>query len=48
MGTASLKSVDTNILARYLLGDDPVQTPIADAILKQEAFVSITVLLELD
>lgn len=41
-----LKAVDTNILARYLMRDDPVQTPLAEAQLVQPSFVSHTVLLE--
>lgn len=41
-----LKAVDTNILARYLMRDDPVQTPQADAVMAQPSFVSDTVLLE--
>lgn len=41
-----LKAVDTNILARYLMRDDPVQTPLADAVMAQPSFVSDTVLLE--
>jgi predicted nucleic-acid-binding protein len=39
-------SVDTNVLARYLLGDDPVQKPIAERIIADGAYVSLTVLLE--
>ncbi len=43
----SMRAVDTNILARWLLGDDPVQTPVALAVLSEPAHVSLTVLTEL-
>jgi predicted nucleic-acid-binding protein len=40
-------AVDTNILVRYLVADDPVQTDRADAVLRSGAvFVPTTVLLE--
>lgn len=39
-------SVDTNVLARYLLGDDPLQKPIAERVIADGAYVSLTVLLE--
>jgi predicted nucleic-acid-binding protein len=42
-----LKSVDTNILVRFILGDDPDQSPKAEAIVAQGVSVPITVLLEL-
>jgi predicted nucleic-acid-binding protein len=42
-----VRAVDTNVPARALMRDDPVQTPIADAILRDGAYVSLTVLLEL-
>ncbi len=41
-----MRSVDTNVLARYLLGDDPVQNPIAERTIADGAYVSLTVLLE--
>ena len=41
-----LKSIDTNIIARYVMQDDPVQTRVATAILSEACFVSDTVLLE--
>jgi predicted nucleic-acid-binding protein len=48
MGSAeTVKSVDTNILARLILVDDPVQTPIAEDIVRRGVRVSLTVLLEL-
>ena len=42
-----MKSVDTNILARLILADDPVQTPVAEEIVRRGVRVSLTVLLEL-
>lgn len=48
MGPAeAVKSVDTNILARLILADDAVQTPIAEDIVRRGVRVSLTVLLEL-
>lgn len=41
-----VKAVDTNVLARALMRDDPVQTPIADALLSAGVFVPLTVVLE--
>lgn len=41
-----MKSVDTNILARYVTQDDPTQASIAVEVLSAECFVSDTVLLE--
>ena len=42
-----MKAVDTNVLARYILGDDPEQARRAAAVLREPCFVSDTVLLEL-
>jgi predicted nucleic-acid-binding protein len=42
-----LKAVDTNVLARFLLNDDPAQTEMARDIIEAGVFVPITVLLEL-
>ncbi|WP_260582033.1 type II toxin-antitoxin system VapC family toxin [Sphingopyxis sp. PET50] len=42
-----MKAVDTNILARFMLDDDPVQSPIARDIIEAGVFVPLTVLLEL-
>ncbi len=42
-----MKSVDTNILVRFILGDDPEQSPKAEAIVALGVSVPITVLLEL-
>ena len=39
-------SVDTNVLARYLLGDDPIQKLLAEQTISDGAYVSLTVLLE--
>jgi predicted nucleic-acid-binding protein len=41
-----VKAIDTNVVARLLLGDDPQQSPIARAVIEGGAFVSHTVLLE--
>jgi len=41
-----LKAVDTNILVRAMLGDDEMQSPVANRILQGEIFVPLTVLLE--
>jgi predicted nucleic-acid-binding protein len=41
-----LKSVDTNIIVRLLLADDPAQSGIARQIIRPGVFLSITVLLE--
>ncbi len=41
-----MQSVDTNVIARYLIGDDPYQSPLAEQILSQGTFISLTVLLE--
>jgi predicted nucleic-acid-binding protein len=41
-----LRSLDTNILLRALLGDDPVQSPIAERLLAEPALVGLTVMLE--
>jgi predicted nucleic-acid-binding protein len=48
MGSSeAVKSVDTNVLARLILADDAVQTPIAEEIVRKGVRVSLTVLLEL-
>ncbi len=47
MGSAELKAVDTNILARFMLDDDPVQSPLARDVIESGVFVPLTVLLEL-
>ncbi len=41
-----MRSLDTNILLRALLGDDPVQSPIAERLLAEPALVGLTVALE--
>lgn len=41
-----MRAVDTNIVARMLLDDDPVQSPLANRIINEGAFVPSTVLLE--
>lgn len=42
-----MKAADTNILARFMLDDDPVQSSIARDLVKAGVFVPLTVLLEL-
>ncbi len=41
-----MKAVDTNVLARYLLNDDPAQSPRAAQVLAEPSYVSDTVLVE--
>ncbi len=41
-----MRSLDSNVLLRALLGDDPVQTPIAERLLAEPALISPTVTLE--
>jgi predicted nucleic-acid-binding protein len=44
-----VRAVDTNILARYYLRDDPVQGPIAASVLAAgDVFIPKTVILELE
>lgn len=42
-----MRSIDTNVLARWVLGDHPVQSTLAANVLSQPVFVPLTVLLEL-
>jgi predicted nucleic-acid-binding protein len=41
-----VRSVDTNLLARFLIRDDPGQTEIARSVMASDVIVTITVLLE--
>ena len=41
-----MRAIDTNIVARLLLGDDPEQSAIARRVVDEGVFVSPTVLLE--
>lgn len=41
-----VKAVDTNVLARYIVRDDPLQAERAEQVLRDGAFLPITVLLE--
>ena len=41
-----MKSVDTNLLVRVIVKDDPVQTPIAAAAFERPVFVSHSVIME--
>ena len=42
-----MKSVDTNILARWITRDDPIQSPLADRVMQTPAYVPLTILIEL-
>lgn len=42
-----MRALDTNVLARFILNDDPRQSPIATAAMNDEVYVSDTVLMEL-
>lgn len=42
-----MKAVDTNILVRWITRDDPLQTPLADAVMGLPVFISHTVMIEL-
>ena len=42
-----IRAVDTCIIARWLMRDDPVQTPIADRVMEGPIEITHTVLLEL-
>lgn len=41
-----MRSLDTNILARFIIRDDAAQTSIADAVMRSDALITATVLLE--
>lgn len=41
-----MRSVDTNVLARYVMRDDEAQARVADATLSEPCFISDTVFLE--
>ena len=41
-----MQSVDTNVVVRFLLSDDTDQSLIAERVLSEGAFISLTVLLE--
>lgn len=42
-----MKAVDTNVLLRWITRDDEVQSPIADLVMAEPVYVSLTVLQEL-
>jgi predicted nucleic-acid-binding protein len=42
-----MRSLDTNVLARWVLGDDPVQARAAESLLEEPVWISHTVLIEL-
>ncbi len=39
-------AVDTNLVVRWIIGDDPDQTDRATAVFEQETYISLTVLIE--
>lgn len=39
-------AVDTNLVVRWIIGDDPEQTERSTAIFEQETYISLTVLIE--
>jgi predicted nucleic-acid-binding protein len=41
-----VRSIDTNIVVRWITRDDPKETPIADAVLQAPVFIPLTVLVE--
>lgn len=41
-----VKAVDTNLLARFVMRDDPMQADLAESVLRDGAFVPLTVFLE--
>lgn len=42
-----MRAIDTNVLARWVLRDDPAQALVADAVLAEACYIPLTVLLEL-
>ena len=42
-----MRAIDTNVLARWLLGDDPEQARLATRVMQDSVWIPITVLLEL-
>ena len=42
------RAIDTNVVVRWLLGDDPEQSILANAIVADGAFVPLTVALEVE
>lgn len=42
-----MRAVDTNILARFILNDDDLQTPIANDVIRGGVYVSLSVWMEL-
>lgn len=42
-----MRAIDTNILARFILNDDNVQTPIANDVIRGGVYVSLSVWMEL-
>lgn len=46
MGSGLSRAVDTNVVLRYLTGDDPVQTPIATQLLRSDFMLTASILME--
>jgi len=42
------RAIDTNVVVRWLIGDDPGQSVLANAIVAEGAFVPLTVALEVE
>ena len=42
-----MKAIDTCVLARYIVADDPIQRPLANRQMAEGGFIAITVVLEL-
>ena len=43
---AIVRAIDTNVLARFLFDDDPIQSPIAAAMIADGVHIPLTVLVE--
>ncbi len=41
-----MRGIDTNILARFIVQDDPIQAKLAEAALQARVYVSLSVLME--
>ena len=41
-----MRAVDTNVLARFMARDDAEQTAVADQIMREQTYISLTVLIE--
>jgi predicted nucleic-acid-binding protein len=43
-----VNAVDTNVILRMILDDDPIQSPVAAALMDHPTFVGLTVLMEVE